>query len=392
MDEVVFRMVLDPSDLQRVMAAASPGGPPLAGGPPAGGFTTAGGTRSADPSFLSIFKPLAALEIIKGGINQIVASSQVTSAYLGAANKVVGAFADLLMAALSPFLNVGLLFMTEILRALIQSGLFTKLLAWSQALSKDMSKWINDHAPQIEAFVKNAVEVAGNIAQVVGEVGGYIIAKFVDLHDWFDNHLGGFGDWMGKIMVALAAISVAIVGGKALSTLPMMGAAGLPWAMAGGSMNAMGMIGKLATMGPGGIGPLGAFGTLGLGALAGQGVGYGMEKLGAPGWANNMAMAGLTGAGVGGMFGPWGALAGGAIGVGGSLLETAGVPMDKIPVVGGLFKEFRGGGSAAGDVKVENSGNTMTNVFNIQGANPDQIQKQVSEEIDRKYGGVASRQ
>jgi hypothetical protein len=386
-------MVLDASDLQRVMAAggvAMPGGG--VGGHPAGGGGTGVMVRP-DPSFMSIFKPLAAMEIIKVGISELVRSSQVVGSYVDAYRRIFGAFADLIMAALSPFLNVGMLFMTTILQSLIQSGLFQKLLLWSQSLAKDMSKWINDHAPQIEAFVKNVVERTGDVFRIIGDVGGWIIDKFTDVTGWLDNHLGGFGSFAADALRILAVIAAAVVIGKGLSAVvPGMGMLGMGWGAGGAAVGAGKGLMSLATMGAGGgmmpgMMGLGPLGIAGLGIGAGQLAGFGMNKLGAPGWASNMAMAGLTGAGIGGMFGPWGAAIGGGIGIGGSLLETAGVPMHNIPGIGGLFKEFRGGGGGGGDVKVENSGNTVNLNVDVSGMkDPEGAAKQMIEEANRNLG------
>jgi hypothetical protein len=375
-------MVLDPSDMQRFLAAAAPGGGGF-GGPPAGGFTTTGGGGAAhtDPSFMSIFKPLAALEIIKGGIAQLVASSQVMGSYLDAGRKIVGAFADLLMAALSPFINVGLMFMTTLLSAFVSSGLFQKLLAWSQAMSKDMAKWINDHAPQIEAFVKSAVEVAGKIFSVVGDVGGQIISKFVALHEWFDNHLGGFGDWMGKIMVVLAAIAVGVGVSKGLGMLPGLGMLGLPASAAMGGASVLGKI-PPAMLLRGGVGVAGLAG----GKMAGDWV---AQQTGEDQYAN-MAQLGIQGAGLGFMVGgPMGAAVGGLAGLAAADLEGLGVPLDKIPGLGGLFRHGSAAAQQGSQTNVQNSGNTMNTTINVNGATDAKaVSDSVADELDRKFGGI----
>jgi hypothetical protein len=388
--EVVFRMVLDASDLQRFMAAGGAVLPGGGGGHSGGGGGGTGTLVRPDPSFMSIFKPLAAMELIKVGINELVRSSQVTSSYIDAGRRIFGAFADLIMAALSPFLNVGMLFMTTILHALIQSGLFQKLLLWSQSLAKDMSKWINDHAPQIEAFIKNVVEKTGDVFRIIGDVGGFVIDKFTDLTGWLDGHLGGFGSFASEALKILAVIAAAVVVGKGLSMtgLPFMGAAGAGWSAAGMGVGAARGLGALATMGPGGIGPLGALGTAGLGVGGGLLAGYGLEKAGAPNWAQNAARAGLIGAGIGGMFGPEGALIGGGIGVGMAGLEAAGVPIDKIPGIGKLFKPpGSGGGGGGGDTNVQNSGNIVNMNIDVSGMkDPEGAARQMIEETNRQLG------
>jgi hypothetical protein len=346
---------------------------------------------------MSIFKPLAALEIIKGGINQLVASSHVVGTYIDAYRKVFGAFADLIMAALSPFLNVGMLFMTHILQALVSSGLFQKLLMWSQKLSADMTKWINEHAPQIEAFIKNAVDIAGNILGKVGDVGGYIVDKFMDLHDWFDTHLGGFGDWMGKIMIALAGIALAIGGGKLLSALPFMGAAGIPWAMAGGGVGMAGPAAKAAgfMLSPASAGRF--LGWPGLGLAAGAAGANVVGQAGGPGWMAGGVGMGMTGMGIGAAVGSVvpgigtlaGAGIGGLAGFGiGAFGHIGG--LGKLPGIGGLFGGGEGGGPK-GDVKVENSGNTISNTFNIDGAaNAREVADEVIKRQDSMYGALSN--
>jgi hypothetical protein len=382
-------MVLDASDLQRVMAAggvAMPGGG--VGGHPAGGGGTGVMVRP-DPSFMSIFKPLAAMEIIKVGISELVRSSQVVGSYVDAYRRIFGAFADLIMAALSPFLNVGMLFMTTILQSLIQSGLFQKLLLWSQSLAKDMSKWINDHAPQIEAFVKNVVERTGDVFRIIGDVGGWIIDKFTDVTGWLDNHLGGFGSFAADALRILAVIAAAVVIGKGISAVvPGMGMLGMGWGAGGAGLSLGKGLMSMATMGPGGVGPLGALGTAGLGIGGGLLAGYGLEKAGAPNWAQNAARAGLMGAGIGGMFGPEGALIGGGLGLGMAGLEAAGVPIDKIPGLGKLFKPpGGGGGGGGGDTNVQNSGNIVNLNVDVSGMkDPEGAAKQMIEEANRNLG------
>src|SRR6476659_10386849 len=99
---VTFTMKFDPSDLKTLASQISAifGGKASGGGGGTintAGPTGTGGGGTSNPSFMSIFKPLAALEAIEQGIKFVVKNSSVANTYLGAMGKMFGAAMDLLL-------------------------------------------------------------------------------------------------------------------------------------------------------------------------------------------------------------------------------------------------------------------------------------------------------
>ncbi len=103
-DEVELRLVVDRAEVEKILGGSfsadaktkAPGG---------GGKSPRGGTTvSPSPSFMSIFKPLAALSIIKFGINTMVKNSKVMSTTMGAFGAIMGAILDIILIAFMPII------------------------------------------------------------------------------------------------------------------------------------------------------------------------------------------------------------------------------------------------------------------------------------------------
>lgn len=406
-EEIVFRMVLDASDLQRIMSVgpgqvAGGAGPAVSGGAGGGGAERATPVRP-DPSFMSIFKPLVALEAIKVGITTLVENSQVMSTYLGAFKKIIGAAVDLLLAPLTPFLNVAMLFMTTLLQALVESGIFQEMLAWSQSIAKDMATWITEHAPAIKAAVRKTVEILSSVVSVLGNIITTIVTWWSRIYNWLDTHLGP----VGGLLKGILKYTTIAAGVMATGLIP--GPLGMPGRLAFGAARGIGGVGAGAIAGRGLAGGLfggGAMSMLGLGA-AGIGAGFLgstlMQKGGAPNWAAGAMGMGLAGAGIGAAiglpFGGIGAVPGAAIGGGIGLLAggTIGAVgamggLGNVPGIGTLFGGGTGGGG--GKVDIKNSGNVegSHNVINIDqhiDGGGEEAAREAVDALERELGGTS---
>lgn len=133
--EVVVRVVLDPSDLQKLggtlgngVAGGSGSGPGPGGGTDAGARPVKTDIQNVSPSFMSIFKPLAALTLIEKGIGGMLQHSQVANSYLGAMGKVFGSAIDILLIPFTPILNTLLLFMVQMLPMMVKISEFLSIL------------------------------------------------------------------------------------------------------------------------------------------------------------------------------------------------------------------------------------------------------------------------
>src|SRR3989304_4605444 len=109
--EFVGKVMLDASELMKALGMG--GGKVTAGGgtPVSGGGSEEEQTKVIqkgmrksfkDPSFMSIFRPLVALE----GLKSLVMNSRVANTYLGAMGKMFSAAIDMLLMPFTPIFNL----------------------------------------------------------------------------------------------------------------------------------------------------------------------------------------------------------------------------------------------------------------------------------------------
>lgn len=370
-EEVVFRMILDPSDLKQIMGVGPESIAGGAGGGGVGGIIPPGGTAppagsdregvkvKQDPSFMAIFKPLAALSIIEKGIGGILQNSRVANTYLGAMGKMFGAAIDLLLLPLTPIFNLIMVAMSKLLAWLVESGILEKMYeVFSRAA--DYLKGILDWMGQIWTSLKEFN--MGKLAELIIKGLGSVVKTAVTDPMGFLATVGtiGVGAMMlGKVPGMGSAMGAAGLGARGLAGLGGMAAGG-------GAMAGLGIAGA----------------AVGGGALGYWGWGHAQDE-GASGWAGVGGMA-AGGALVGGAVGSIvpglgtgiGAVAGGAIGGGIGLAKKFGV--------------FGGGGGEAGGgglQSMENVGN-VANIdisINVDGLDVDQMVDRLTSELDEIY-------
>ena len=374
-------MVLDSSDLAHLLGmgpgvaagAAAGGGAGGAGGafpaqgqqlPGGGGQEPSEGTKvKQDPSFKSIFKPLAALSIMEKTLGGILKHSQVAGAYLGAMGKMFGAAMDMLMLPLMPLFNLLMVAMSKLLQWLVTSGILEKLHTIFQKVAENIQAMVNWGAEMYRAIKEFDV----GKAMQLGMQGMQAVLK-----ESLTNPLAALTTAATLIIGGKMALGVAgkVAGmfGLRLGATAGAGAAG----SAGG-----GLMAGAARMGMAGLGGLGA--TVGGGVLAGTALaGTAVAGAGLAYWGwNNAGKDGAKGwGGVGAMAGG-GAMIGGTAGMmlGGPV--GAGIGAAAGGIIGGgigLGKKFFGGGGGdeqAGGQNLENVGNTINVEINIEGAELD---------------------
>jgi len=117
------------------------------------------------PTFMSIFKPVAALMGVNLGIQGILSQSRVASTYLGAMGKMFGAAIDLLLIPFIPIFNLLMVGMGMLVKWLITSGILDRI---SEGVLKFMEFVKNDIWPPLQELVEgikemNPLKVAGAI-------------------------------------------------------------------------------------------------------------------------------------------------------------------------------------------------------------------------------------
>lgn len=278
-EEVVFRMVVDASDLKEIMAGhvgnfhgGGGGGGSIASSGGDAGAMLGGGkgapTNASNPSFMSIFKPLAALAAIEKILGGILKNSQVANTYFGAMGKVFGAAIDMLLIPFIPLFNLIMVGISKLVAWLITSGVLEKI----QAVMERAAKYLES--------------IAGWIGKVFTAIKELNFAKLGAL---IIQGMGAaiktaLSDPLGAIATGLSALAAAIIANK------MMG--GLPGKALGWGGRAIGMGGSgggtVARGGGGGLG--GMFG--GARSLAG----------GLVAGAASVPLWSMIGGGIGGAF------------------------------------------------------------------------------------------
>jgi len=350
--EYIGKIQLDASELMRVLGMGGGGG---GGGGMASG--TGGATGGADlkqqenikkgmgkahkdPSFMSIFKPLVALE----GLKALVANSRVANAYLGGMGKMFSAAIDLLLLPFTPLFNLLMVAMSKLIGWLIDSGvlewmaegvdklidLFGGFVNWIKLIFTDPGKAFLDAVKwlweQIKTFFKDPLGSIKRVAQVAAAGAGILGAAAM---------MPVIG---GPIRGAIGAAAGGLGGMLGFGRGRGGGGGGGPIPIAGGGKGGgfrMGGMGRML-----GGGALMAGGLMG-GQLLGQ-------QGGAVGTMGRIGGMGMMGAGAGMMMGgPMGALVGGGLGLGVGALDQ-GLMGGKI----GKFLGMGGGGGGGGDTNV----------------------------------------
>lgn len=191
-------MKFDPSDLKtlasQISAIFGTGGK---AGTAGGGAVTAGGPAggTSNPSFLSIFKPLAALDAIKAGISFIVKNSSVANSYLGVMGKMFGAAIDLLLIPFIPIFNLLLVGMGKLVEWLAKDEV--------QEFLSRLANGLVQKAEQLWAVVKDVYNILnGVIHGDLDKVWGSIKDLGGDLWKLLTNG--------SPLVLAVAAIATAL--------------------------------------------------------------------------------------------------------------------------------------------------------------------------------------
>lgn len=395
----IGKISLDASELMRVLGMGGGAGGGVGGGGE-GGPTTASdlktqdnirkGTTKAhkDPGFMSIFRPLAALE----GMKSLVSNSRVANAYLGGMGKMFSAAIDLLLLPFTPLFNIMMVAMSKLVAWLIDSGVLEWMAqgvddlvglfqgAWNTLKDiwdavKGVGKAIWEALPEP---IRKGLEAAGKVA---GDVLG---------------PLGQLAKRAGGVVAAGAGMAV---GGQMLMSMMGIGSLG-PLAMAGRGMGKLFGRGGGGGGGPGNLpfgGLPGAGGgrgfrmggmgrMLGGGALMAGGMGLGMvggQQGGAVGTASRIGGMGMMGAGAGFMLGgPAGAAVGGLAGLGVGALDQGllGGRIGKFMGMGGGGGGGGGRGGGGGPVKNIGTQNITMNVY----VQDKEMAKEIIQNIDEE--------
>lgn len=121
------------------------------------------------PTFMSIFKPVAALMGINLGIQGILGHSRIAGTYLGAMGKMFGAAIDLLLMPFIPLFNVLMLGMSMLVKWLITSGVLEEI---SKGVIRFMNFVKNEIWPPLQELVEGIKEMdAGKIAGAIWDLG-----------------------------------------------------------------------------------------------------------------------------------------------------------------------------------------------------------------------------
>lgn len=334
------------------------------------------GMRKAhkDPSFMSIFKPLVALE----GLKALVSNSRVANAYLGGMGKMFSAAIDLLLLPFTPLFNLLMVAMSKLIGWLIDSGVLEWVAEGVDKLVNLMGGFVN----WIKVMFTDPVE---GFKQALGWLWDRIKEFFGNPKEWFKN-----------------AAQLAVAGAGVLGAAAMMPVVGGP--IRAGIGAAVGGLGGLLGFGggkgdkppsPGGGGGgfrMGGMGRmLGGGALMAGGLGLGMiggQQGGAAGTASRIGGMGMMGAGAGLMVGgPMGALVGGGLGLGVGALDQGllGGKIGKFMGMGGGGGGGGGGGDVTGDIKNIGTQNITMNVY----VKDKEMAKEIIKNIDEQMTASA---
>jgi hypothetical protein len=121
------------------------------------------------PTFMSIFKPVAALMGINLGIQGVLGQSRIAGTYLGAMGKMFGAAIDLLLMPFIPLFNVLMIGMSMLVKWLITSGVLEKI---SEGVIRFMNFVKNEIWPPLQELVEGIKEMnPGKIAGAIWDLG-----------------------------------------------------------------------------------------------------------------------------------------------------------------------------------------------------------------------------
>jgi len=210
--EIKVKMILSAEDFARVLEHMP--SPLTVEAGAAGGTGAAGSTEAktrgipinlekavrTSPTFMSIFKPVAAMMGINLGIQGILASSRVAQSYLGAMGKMFGAAIDLLMMPFIPLFNAILLGESMLIQWLITSGLL-------EAISKGVLDFMEFVKTDIGPHLKDMWTALQNWdwQGVADAIGAVLIVMGQKIVGAIDEKMGGPGktlqQWMGNIPV-----------------------------------------------------------------------------------------------------------------------------------------------------------------------------------------------
>jgi len=307
--DITVKMILSGEELERVLTGRGPrevGGQIVAGGVPKVAI------EKASPSFMSIFKPLVALEAVKVGIKSLVQHSSIANTYLGAMGKMFGAAVDLLLLPFMPIFNMLMLAMGQLIKWLYTSGVLDAIskgvdnvMKFLGALGGDLANIWNairsfdlrgiveglgsSLKTTIKAFVKHPIEM-GVTAIIVA------LAARAAWRTVMGGPMAGGGMGAGFMGAGAAARGLgggsAVVGlgraGMGLGGAAMMGYGGMEMARGGGVFGTGGGVGggiaNVAAMTAGGAMVGATLGSvvpvLGTGIGAGVGAGLGAATAG----------------------------------------------------------------------------------------------------------------
>jgi hypothetical protein len=159
--------------------------------------------------FMKIFKPLAALELIKFGINTMVKNSKILATTASAFGKILGAMLDLILLPFMPFLF-------KIFDVLI--GWLPKIAEWSQKIAESVGEkieqlkgWWERNWPTFVAIFKpitdtlvdlyTAIDAVLRLIPGVGGVGGLAKGTADSMVQPFKDINGGI-EAIGEIIKA----------------------------------------------------------------------------------------------------------------------------------------------------------------------------------------------
>ena len=381
--EFIGKVTLDASEL---MKALGMGGKVTGGG---GGPVSGSGSDEEqakviqkgmrksykDPSFMSIFRPLVALEGLKG----LVANSRVTNAYLGGMGKMFSAAIDLLLLPFTPLFNLLMIGLSKLIGWLIDSGVLKAMGEGVQELINlfgGVAKWVAEMASAIVNL--DFSKIGSLIVEAFKAVGKLII-------DAIKDPLGA-----AKTVGKMALAGAGIIGLGAMMPGPVGGITrGLIGAGAGAVGGLFGLGGgkgggKTPPIPPpagGGVSG-GGGGRGGMGRMMGGSLLFGGGMMLGQATGSSILGMGGMGAGIGMMAGgPLGALAGAGIGAGMGLLDKK--------LLGGKLGGFLGmggggGGGGGGKTadKIVNIG-TQNNSFNIKVEDP-KAAKEILKDAEEK--------
>ncbi len=396
--EYVGKISLDASELMKVLgmgggAGGGGGGAGAAGGPP-----TAGDLKQQqniqkgmikahkDPSFMSIFKPLVALE----GVKSLVANSRVANAYLGSMGKMFSAAIDLLLLPFTPIFNLLMVAMSKLIAWLIDSGVLewigegvenlVKMMDWAWNALKDIAsaianfgKMMWEAAPEwLKTGLKAIAKVAEKIADVLhlGDIAKTVAAGAAVLGTAAMMPIIG-GPIRAGLGLAARGVGALGMGAFGMARGGGGGGGGMQMGLPGFGMGGGGGGGMMARMGL--SGGRGLFGANRFVSGMGMGIGATGLNMAAGGrsdiWGSAARVGSMAGYGamMGSPFGPMGMGIGAGVGGAVGLAAELGVP--GAGAVTGLFGVNKpksggeGGTTSTGDVKNIGTQNITMNIY-----------------------------